>query len=305
VRLPRPALLYRAVEALEAALEAEERAATQQASEWLIRELLEMLRLPPVRVEVLAARPHARWGELHGLYTAERGRVPKIQLWMRTAKQKRVVAFRTYLRTLLHEVGHHIDYTGIRLAESYHTEGFYKRESSLFHQLVTDRRPTMPTMEEYAGQPREQRLKRLERTADELTAAIRGQSEAALSRRPDAKNWAATEVVCHLRDAEELFMIRFETILAAEEPALIALDPDRWAQERQYSRNDPVEAVRAFRRRREETLAFFRKLEPEQWTRGGIHPVRGRFTIDDFATLMAWHDDNHLDQLRRALQGRA
>jgi hypothetical protein len=48
-----------------------------------------------------------------------------------------------------------------------------------------------------------------------------------------------------------------------------------------------------------------RKLEPDQWTRGGIHPVRGRFTLDDFATLMAWHDDNHLDQLRRALEGRA
>ena len=48
------------------------------------------------------------------LYTAERGKRPKIQLWMRTAKQKRVVAFRTYLRTLLHEVGHHIDFALLR-----------------------------------------------------------------------------------------------------------------------------------------------------------------------------------------------
>jgi uncharacterized damage-inducible protein DinB len=283
----------------------EERAATQQATERLIRGLLEMLRLPPVRVEVLAARPHARWGELHGLYTAERGRAPKIQLWMRTAKQKRVVAFRTYLRTLLHEVGHHIDYMGLRLAESYHTEGFYKRESSLFHQLVTDRRAAMPTMEEYAKQSCEQRLERLERTSDELLAAIRGQSDAALARRPDASNWAAKEVVCHLRDAEELFMIRFETIMAADDPKLTPLDPDRWARERQYLKNDALEAVAAFRKRREESLAFFRKLERDQWTRGGTHPVRGRFTLDDFATLMAWHDDNHLDQLRRALEGRA
>src|ERR671918_23610 len=89
-------------------------------------------------VAVLAARPHARWGELHGLYTVTRGQRPRIQLWMRTAKQKRVVAFRTYLRTLLHEVGHHIDYAYLRLEDSFHTEGFYKRESSLFHQLVTD-----------------------------------------------------------------------------------------------------------------------------------------------------------------------
>jgi hypothetical protein len=55
---------------------------------------------------------------------------------MRTARQRRVVAFRTFLRTLLHELGHHLDYEHLRLADSFHTEGFYKRESSLFHQLV-------------------------------------------------------------------------------------------------------------------------------------------------------------------------
>ena len=46
----------------------------------------------------------------------------------------------------------------------------------------------MPTMEEYAKQPTALRLKRLESTADELAAVIRGQSEAVLARRPDAKN---------------------------------------------------------------------------------------------------------------------
>ena len=305
MRLRRPALLYPAVDALEAALLTEERAPTQQATDRLVRGLLEMLELPPVRVEVLAARPHARWGELHGLYTAERGRTPKIQLWMRTAKQKRVVAFRTFLRTLLHEVGHHVDYTGLRLQDSYHTEGFYKRESSLFHQLVTDRRDAMPTMEEYAKQPREQRLRRLTRTAEELTAAIRGQSDATLSRRPDARNWAAKEVICHLRDTEELFMLRFQTIMATDEPRVVVIDPDRWAQDRQYLRNDSAEAAAAFRKRREESVAFLRKLDAEQWSRGAIHPERGRFTIDDLTSLMAAHDDNHLDQLKRALEGRA
>src|SRR5919198_1450863 len=140
VVLPRASELRGRVAVLQAALEAEDRKATQAASERLIRGITDALHIPPVRVEVLAARPHAGWGELHGLYTSSPGRSPKIQLWMRTAKQKRVVAFRTYLRTLLHEVGHHVDYTGLRLAESYHTEGFYKRESSLFHQLVPEAR---------------------------------------------------------------------------------------------------------------------------------------------------------------------
>lgn len=163
-------------------------------------------------------------------------------------------------------------------------------------------------MEEYAKQPAAERLKRLARTADELAAAIRGQSEAALARRPDAKNWAAQEVVCHLRDTEELFIGRFELIAAVDEPKLPALNPatpDRWAEDRQYLRNDVNAALAAFRRRREESLAYLRTLAPEQWTRGGVHPQRGRMTVDGFVTLMAWHDDNHLDQLTRALAGRA
>lgn len=164
----------------------------------------------------------------------------------------------------------------------------------------------MPTLEEYAKQPREQRLARLTRTAGELAAAIEGRSDAALSRRPDSKNWAAKEVVCHLRDTEEAFGVRFEQILAMDtDPRLSgAGNPDRWAEERQYLRNDAAEAVAAFRRRREETLAFFGKLTGAQWDKGGIHPVRGRMSLDAFLTLMAWHDDNHLDQLQRALEGR-
>jgi hypothetical protein len=136
IRLPQPTLLHPLVEGLRAALEADDRAAVTLASRrW--SQLTMMLEAPPVGIEVLAVRPSLRGsGELHGLYTADEGRPPRIQVWMRTMKQRRVVAFRTFLRTLLHEAVHHLDYTHLKLAESFHTEGFFKRESSLFRQLV-------------------------------------------------------------------------------------------------------------------------------------------------------------------------
>ena len=163
----------------------------------------------------------------------------------------------------------------------------------------------MPTMEDVAKQTREQRVARLTRTADDLAAAVRGQSEEALSRRPDAKNWAAKEVVCHLRDTEELFMERFQMILSMDEPKLSGLNPDRWADERQYLRNDVNGALAAFRTRRDESLELLAKLPADAWQRAGVHATRGKFTLEDFVTLITWHDDNHLDQLRRALEGRA
>ena len=76
----------------------------------------------------------------------------------------------------------------------------------------------MPTLDECAKQPREQRLGRMKRTADDCASVVRGQTEAALVRRPDLKNWAAKEIICHLRDTEELFMARLEMIEAVDEP---------------------------------------------------------------------------------------
>ncbi len=122
--------------AIAAALEREDREKTEELCQGLSASITERLNVRPVRVKVLAARPSRSWGELHGLYVlAEQRSLAVITVWMRTAKFRRVVAFRSFLRTLLHEICHHLDYTLLGMPESYHTEGFYKRESSLFHQL--------------------------------------------------------------------------------------------------------------------------------------------------------------------------
>jgi len=182
----------------------------------------------------------------------------------------------------------------------------------------------MTTRMEYAQQPVVRCLERMGRTADEVAAVVSGQSDEALSHRPGPASWSAKEVVCHLRDIEELFMLRFRTMLALDEPTFLVLgemppaptawgivegdalplDPDRWAEERQYLRNDAGLALAALRRRREETLALLGRLTSEQWQRGSVHITLGRMTFADWVALMAAHDDKHLAQLRRALEGR-
>jgi len=125
------------VRRLEKTLAAEDRNAVERTVRALTKELLGQFAVRPVTVKVLAARPSDDWGELHGLYEEpEVRRRARITVWMRTARHKKVVAFRTFLRTILHEICHHLDYELLELADSFHTEGFFKRESSLFHQLV-------------------------------------------------------------------------------------------------------------------------------------------------------------------------
>ncbi len=124
-------------EALRSALESEDRRRVERRARELAGAILADLGLAPVGVRVLSARPSRSWGELHGLYEQLEGTpAARITLWMRTARHKRVVAFRTFLRTLLHELCHHLDYELLALEDSFHTEGFFKRESSLLHQLL-------------------------------------------------------------------------------------------------------------------------------------------------------------------------
>jgi len=136
VKLAQLAPLRELTTALAEALETGEHAVVQRAAGKLTKALYRDVQTEAVVVKVLSRRPHSHESELHGLYTREEGKTPVIEVWMRTASHKRVVAFRTFLRTLIHEFGHHLDYSLFRFSESFHTEGFFQREANIFRQLV-------------------------------------------------------------------------------------------------------------------------------------------------------------------------
>jgi len=137
IALPGEVDAGRVVAAMRSSLEAEDREATQRAAQSLLDALGLGYRVPPVRVKVLARRPADDYGELHGLYEPGEGAVvATITVWMRTARRQQVVAFKSFLRTLTHEFAHHLDYELFLLPETFHTEGFYKRESSLANGLL-------------------------------------------------------------------------------------------------------------------------------------------------------------------------
>lgn len=138
IALPEPAPLRPVAARLQSALSTDQRSLVEAVCGELAAGMLQQLKTPPVNIKVMAARPSNDYGELHGFYEGVEGalKVAKITLWMRTAQKKQVVAFKSFLRTFLHELCHHLDYEYLKLADSFHTQGFYKRESSLFHQLM-------------------------------------------------------------------------------------------------------------------------------------------------------------------------
>jgi hypothetical protein len=115
-------------EALVAALEGGSIAATGRAAQGLVTELCRLLAVRTVPIEVKGVRPRNARGELHGIFYTD---TPRIVLWTRTALRHDVVKPKTFLRTLMHELAHYFDYALLRLGNSYHTRGFFKRESFL------------------------------------------------------------------------------------------------------------------------------------------------------------------------------
>jgi hypothetical protein len=127
--------------AIQPALEADRRAEVEKACQALVNAMNAQLGTPPVAMRVLERRPSNETGELQGLYEPDEvtGAQARITVWMRTAAREQVVKFRTFLRTVVHEVCHHLDYEHYKLAETFHTQGFYTRESALVRELLGEK----------------------------------------------------------------------------------------------------------------------------------------------------------------------
>lgn len=125
--------------AIEQALLSADVDQVEACSQQLIDQISQQCNVVTARAHILERRPSNKSSELHGLYepidkTCKQG---QIYVWMRTAKRQQVVAFKTFLRTLIHEFCHHLDYEYFHLNDSFHTQGFYRRESSIYKQIIT------------------------------------------------------------------------------------------------------------------------------------------------------------------------
>lgn len=158
-RLPVPALgdprrFARPTKRVEQRLRRRDRVGLRRALHELLESLCEVLEVRRPTIRVLTVRPSSAEEELHGLYEREEGKRPVIKVWMRTATRGDVVRFRTFLRTVLHELCHHLDYELYTLADSFHTEGFFRRESALMRQLAPKVDRVEPQLDLFEGPKR-------------------------------------------------------------------------------------------------------------------------------------------------------
>ncbi|RIK40596.1 MAG: hypothetical protein DCC55_14455 [Chloroflexi bacterium] len=155
---------------------------------------------------------------------------------------------------------------------------------------------------------RERQITLMQHTLGILGNILAGVDQATMTTLRDpndgAKGWTALEVLCHLRDYDEIFYQRACLMLEQEYPHLPGYDHEALAIERRYNEQDFRQVYDDLVRSRQRLVEFFQGLTESQWARAGVHPERGHFTMTDACVQVGTHEALHLEQITRILRGR-
>ncbi len=139
-------------------------------------------------------------------------------------------------------------------------------------------------------------------TPETLRGLLRGVSlEQARSAKGGDEDWSVVEVICHLRDAEEITLGRVQAIRDQDRPHIASYDQEVLARERNYRQADPYAALEAFAGFRARHLAVLSALPLEGWERRGIFEASGPMTIRVHIIHKLYHDTIHCAQIARQL----
>lgn len=122
--------------------------------------------------------------------------------------------------------------------------------------------------------------------------------------RDGGTGWTVLEVLCHLRDWEQVFEERMRLTAEQEGAVMPNPDPDEAARERRYNEQDPAQALEAWAQQRGAVLDYLQNLDESAWERTATHPRRGVMTLMDQLLLLCWHDMNHMEQIVKILAQR-
>jgi hypothetical protein len=140
-------------------------------------------------------------------------------------------------------------------------------------------------------------IRTLEAQGPETSALLRGISEEQSLHRYEPAKWTIREVMAHVNDTERVFVFRALWFARECEGALPSFDqnvavPTAAANERSWrSHVDEFEQVRAA------TLAFFRNVPSNAWSRRGVASGY-EFTVRALAFITAGHLAHHVKILR-------
>ena len=151
----------------------------------------------------------------------------------------------------------------------------------------------------------EQILTMLAAAPRRIAALTAGLEPAQLHTSPNPNEWAANDVLAHLRACNEVWGGYYiMTILAQDKPTIKAINPRTWIKNTDYLEQEFQLSLRAFTKQRRKLLAVLEPLPPQDWTRtntliGAGKPLHQ--TLISHADGLARHERAHLKQIERII----
>ena len=114
--------------------------------------------------------------------------------------------------------------------------------------------------------------------------------------------WNVVEVMCHLRDFENIFFRRAQQIVDENRPNIIPVDHEALAAAGDYAIQDLKTVFGQYVETRRRFIGWLEGLADDEWHRVGIHPESGEITVMEIAMQVTTHDVDHTEQIVRILE---
>ena len=148
-----------------------------------------------------------------------------------------------------------------------------------------------------------QAIEILERTPTTLESLLGGLSEEWLFKNEGDHTWSPYDVIGHLIHGEKTdWMVRAKIILS-DSPNKSFEPFDRFAQMTAQKEKNIILLLKQFRALREENLEVLKslRLQPEDFSKKGIHPEFGPVTLRELLSTWVAHDLGHIAQISRVM----
>jgi uncharacterized damage-inducible protein DinB len=135
-------------------------------------------------------------------------------------------------------------------------------------------------------------------TPDVFRALLTGLSDEQAYWKPTPGRFSIAELLEHLSHVEaHCFRIRFDEILATDNPEIEPYDQNAFYAQGTYSNREAEESLAHWEEQREDNLEFLHGLDPKVLSRTARHTVLGQFTLANLLSEWALHDLGHIRQL--------
>ena len=153
--------------------------------------------------------------------------------------------------------------------------------------------------------PRSWMISNLKKSYQILGMALHGVTqEQAETLRDGEDGWTILEIMCHVRDYQEMFMERAQAMLTEDNPHLTPFDADfreAMITEREYAKQNLLEVFKDYVETRQTFITLVESLDDVDLDRIGTHPMTGTIAVATPIYHTTLHDADHTEQIARVL----